>query len=96
MRDIKELWIELQQHPDFVTGRIHTKQNIIGILEDHVDDVDFNRISELFFDENKSKIADVIDDFELDNYRYCSWTDNMEDLIESGTKKIFSYDSEIA
>lgn len=96
MRDIKELWRELQQHPEFVTGRIHTKSNIVEILEDRLDDEDFNRISELFVEENKNEIANRIDSFELDNYEYGSWMDNMDDLIESGTKKIFSYDEEIA
>jgi len=95
MKDIKELWRELQQHPDYITGRIHIKEYIVEILEDNVDDEDFNRISELFVEENKEKIARVIDDFEDANYEYGSWVDNLEDLIEEGSKKIFSYDSEI-
>lgn len=96
MRDIKELWRELQQHPDYVTGTVWTKQNIVDTLQDHLDDEDFNRVSELFVDENKEHIALVIGDFECSNYEYGSWVDNMYDLIESGTKKIFAYDEEIA
>jgi hypothetical protein len=96
MENILDLWKELQNHPDFVTGRIHTKQSVIESLEEHLDDEDFNRVSELFVNENKFKIADVIDSFETDNYQYCSWIDNMENLIEEGTQKIFSYDSEIS
>lgn len=97
MKTIKELWIELQQHPDFVTGRIHTKQTVCNDLEFICDeDEDFSRIVELFVDENKKEIAQIIDNFECENYQYCSWTDNAEDLIEEGSKKIFSYDSEIA
>ena len=95
MRTINEIWKELQQHPDFVTGRIHLKSSIVEILEDRLDDEDFNRISELFVEENKTEIANRIDAFELDNYEYGSWMDNMDDLIETGTQKIFSYDSEI-
>jgi hypothetical protein len=95
MKTIYELWNEIQQHPDYVTGRIHIKEDIIEILEDHVDDEDFNRISKLFVEENKEKIMCVIDDFEDANYEYGSWVDNLEDLIESGTKKIFAYDEEI-
>ena len=95
MRDIKEIWIELQEHPDFITGRIHTKQHIVERLEDYVDDEDFSRIAELFVDENKTKIADEIDNFECDNYQYGTWIDNLGDLIEVGTKKIFAYDSVI-
>jgi hypothetical protein len=95
MKDIKQLWKEIIQHPDFVAGRIHIKEDIVEILEDYVDDEDFNRISELFVEENKEKIMCVIDDFEDANYEYSSWVNNMDDLIETGTKKIFSYDSEI-
>jgi hypothetical protein len=96
MKTILELWEEIQQHPDFVTGRIHTKDDVRETLESHIDEEDFNRISELFVEENKEQIAGEIDSFELDNYQYCSWVDNLEDLIETGTKKIFAYDSEIA
>jgi len=46
-------------------------------------------------DENKNKIANVIDEFECDGYQYCSWTDNAHDLVEEGKRKIFSDDSEI-
>ena len=96
MRDIKEIWNELQQHPDFVTGRIHTKKSIVNTLDFVFEDLDedFMRITELFVDENKSKIAEIIDDFELDNYQHGSWVDNMDDLIEEGKEKIFSYDEE--
>ena len=97
MRTINEIWKELQQHPDFVTGRIHTKQTVCNDLEFICEeDEDFSRIVELFVDENKTKIADAIDSFECDGYQYCSWTDNAEELIEAGKQKIFSYDSEIA
>jgi hypothetical protein len=95
MKDIKELWKEIQQHPDYVTGTLWTKQNIAETIEDNLDDEDFSRISELFVEENKEHIASVIDSFEERNYEYGSWVDDMEDLIERGTKKIFAYDSEI-
>lgn len=95
MRDINEIWKELENHPDYVTGTLWTKQNIVDTLQDHIDDEDFNRVSELFVDENKEHIALVIGSFEESNYECGSWVDDMEDLIESGTKKIFSYDSEI-
>jgi hypothetical protein len=96
MKTITELWNELQNHPDYVTGSLWTKQSIVNLLEDHVDDEDFNRISELFVDENKKDIAFKIRQFEDDNYEYGSWHHEIEDLIEEGSKKIFAYDSEIA
>ena len=94
MKTIDELWKEIENHPDFVTGRVHTKQDVVNHLEEYLDDEDFNRISELFVDENKFKIAEIIDNFELGNYEYCSWSSNMDDLIEEGKRKIFSYDEE--
>jgi hypothetical protein len=96
MRTIDEIWKELQQHPDYVTGTYWSKQNIAETLQDNLDDEDFNRISELFVEENKEIIGLVIDSFEERNYEYGSWVNDMEDLIEKGTKKIFAYDSEIA
>jgi hypothetical protein len=97
MRTINEIWQELQNHPDFATGTVWTKQNVIDQLEGYADDEDFNRISELFYEENKSNIISRIANFEATAYDYgCHWTEGIEDLIEEGSQKIFSYDSEIA
>ena len=95
MRTIKEIWNELENHPDYVTGTVWTKQAVISMIEEYADDEDFNRISELFFEENKIKISNRISEFEATAYDYgSSWTEGIDDLIEKGSKKIFADDSE--
>lgn len=95
MKTIKELWKELQQHPDFVTGTLHTKQDVTNILEyKYEDDEDFMRVLDLFVEENKHKISVIIDNFYVVDYDYGHWSDNLGDLIEKGKEKIFSDDSE--
>jgi hypothetical protein len=95
MRNINDIWTELQEHPDFVTGRIHTKQSVTEILEyKYEDDEDFMRVLDLFVQENKTKIADVIDNFYAIDYEYGHWSNEMDDLIENGKQKIFADDSE--
>jgi hypothetical protein len=94
MKNINDLWKELQQHPDFVTGTIHTKQSVTEILEyKYEDDEDFMRVLDLFVEENKHDISVVIDNFYVVDYEYGHWSNEMDDLIEKGKQKIFSDDS---
>ena len=96
MKTIEQIWSELTSHPDFVTGTIHTKQNVTEILEyKYADDEDFIRVLDLFVEENKQEISVVIDNFYVIDYEYGHWSNEMDDLIEKGKEKIFSYDSEI-
>lgn len=92
MRTIKEIWEELQQHPDVVTVTLWTKENVIEQLQ-VLDDEDLNRVSDIIVEKNKERIARAIRNFEGNNYEYGCWTDDL-DWIEEEKNKIFADDSE--
>jgi hypothetical protein len=92
MRNIKEIWKELEQHPDFVTGTLWTKENVIDQLED-LEDEDLNRVVDILVEKNKKRFGNIIEQFEGNAYEYGCWTDDL-DWIEEEKNKIFADDSE--
>lgn len=93
MRTIKEIWKELEQHPDFVTGTLWTKENVIDQLQD-LEDEDLTRVVDILVEKNKKRFGNAIDRFEGGAYDYGCWTDYIE-WVEEEKKKIFADDSEI-
>ncbi|WP_396137548.1 hypothetical protein [Flavobacterium sp.] len=86
MRNINEIWIELINHPEYVTGVIWTIESVAQVLEtDLEDNEDFDLHGMSLEDytkeivtNNKSKFTDLIDDFEAYCYKHDSWSSNLE------------------
>jgi hypothetical protein len=90
MKTITELWNELRNHPDFVTGTCWTVQDIIENAECYVEDNDsvpldeVGNHAEFIIRYNKEKIANIISEWEGSCYENCSWSgeEDFSDLLD--------------
>ena len=86
MKNINEIWEELINHPEYITGNIWTIGSVAQVIEtDLEDNEDFDLHGMSLEDytkeivtKNKSKFTYLIDDFEADCYKYDSWSSNLE------------------
>jgi len=86
MKNINEIWEELINHPEYITGNIWTIGSVAQVIEtDLEDNKDFDLRGMSLEDytkeivtKNKSKFTYLIDDFEADCYKYDSWSSNLE------------------
>lgn len=86
MKNINEIWQELINHPEYVTGSIWTIESVAEVIETNIeDDEEFDLLGMSIEDytkeivtKNKSKFTDLIDDFEADCYKHDNWISNLE------------------
>lgn len=87
MRNINEIWKELINHPEYVTGRIWTIESVAEVIETNIEDDEEFDLHGMSIEDytkkivinNKSKFIDNIDDFETYCYKHDSWSSNLED-----------------
>ncbi len=85
MKNISEIWQELINHPEYVTGSIWTIESVAEVIETNIEDDEFDLHGMSLEDytkeivtKNKSKFTDLIDDFEADCYKHDNWISNLE------------------
>jgi hypothetical protein len=86
MKNINEIWQELINHPDYVTGSLWTIESVAEVIETNIEDDEEFDLHEMSIEDytkdivtkNKSKFTDLIDDFEADCYKHDSWSSNLE------------------
>lgn len=94
MKKINELWDELTNHPDYVTGNLWTVEDVASNFEYQLEvylenkfnyqDIDYSQIERYSFDiikENKEQFKNTIDNFESYSYKHGTWDISIEKLI---------------
>jgi hypothetical protein len=94
MKTINELWDELTNHPDYITGSLWTVEDVASKFESeveeyfeeklHLEDTDESVIEKYSLDVVKQNIKffkNIIDKFESYSYSYgCNWVANIDEL----------------
>ncbi|WP_310595135.1 hypothetical protein [Flavobacterium sp.] len=86
MKSIDEIWKELINHPEYMTGSIWTIESVAQVIETDIeDDEDFDLLGMSIKDytkeivtKNKTKFIDIIDDFEAYCYKHDSWSSKLD------------------
>lgn len=86
MRNINEIWKELINHPEYVTGGIWTIESVAQVIETDLEDNEDFDLHGMSIEDytkeivtiNKSKFIDLIDDFEAYSYKHDCWSSNLE------------------
>ena len=86
MKNINEIWKELINHPEYVTGSIWTIESVAEVIETNIEDeeefdlhgMSIEDYTKEIVTKNKSKFTDLIDDFEADCYKHDNWISNLE------------------
>lgn len=86
MRNINEIWKELINHPEYVTGGIWTIESVAQVIETDLEDNEDFDLHGMNIEDytkeivtiNKPKFIDLIDDFEAYCYKHDSWSSNLE------------------
>jgi hypothetical protein len=94
MKTINELWDELTNHPDYVTGSLWTLENVASNFEceveeymeeklnlEEIDEADIEKYSLDIVKQNIEIFKNTIDEFESYSYSYgCSWEPDIDQL----------------
>ena len=85
MRDITDIISELMEHPDYVAGRIWTKNDIVMYIMDFDDipyerdtDIDDMRLKDLILEDEKDDIGDYIESVFNQSDEYIDIMDNID------------------
>jgi hypothetical protein len=95
MKTIYELWNELTNHPDYVTGSLWTIEDVASNFECEVEDyikeklnlekieeVDIEKYTLDIVKQNIQIFKNTIDKFESYSYSYdCDWEANIDELV---------------
>jgi len=95
MKTIKELWDELTNHPDYVTGSLWTVEDVASNFEcevedyleeklnlEKIDETDLEKYSLDIVKHNIPIFKNTIDKFESFSYSYgCNWEVNIDELV---------------
>jgi len=95
MKTIYELWNDLTNHPDYVTGSLWTVEDVASNFECEVEDyleekLNLEKIDEAALEKysldivkhNISIFKNTIDKFESFSYSYgCNWEANIDELV---------------
>ena len=90
MKTIEQLWEEVRNHPDFVTGSLWDIEQVADQAEYFIEDVEsipldkVREVTESIVRSKKYEIAKIIDTWEYCSYEYCDWSGEKEfsDLLE--------------
>lgn len=93
MKTINELWNELTNHPDYVTGNLWTIKNVASdfeselesYLEDELnpeefDEIDIEKYSLDIVKQNIEHFKETIEEFQSNSYEYGSWEIDINEL----------------
>jgi hypothetical protein len=86
MRNIKDIWNELENHPDFVTGTFWEVETVADLIQwsleqeedyENLSDEELQLKSIEFVRSKKNDLAHVIRKYEGNSYEYESWTSEL-------------------
>jgi hypothetical protein len=93
MKTINELWDELINHPDYVTGSLWTVEDVASNFEcqveeymeeklnlEEIDETDIEKYSLDIVKQNIEIFKNTINEFESYSYEYCSWEITIDKL----------------
>ena len=93
MKTIYELWNELTNHPDYVTGSLWTIEDVASNFEwqvedymeeklnlEEIDEVDVEKYSIDVVKQNIQIFKNTIDKFESYSYKYGTWEITIDEL----------------
>lgn len=93
MKTINELWAELTNHPDYVTGSFWTVEDVASNFEwqaekymeeklnlEEVDEADIEKYSIDVVKQNIQIFKNTIEEFQSYSYEFGSWEINIDEL----------------
>ena len=93
MKTINELWDELTNHPDYVTGSLWTVEDVASNFEceveeymeeklnlEEIGETDIEKYSLDIVKQNIEIFKNTIKEFESYSYEYCSWEITIDQL----------------